>query len=45
MWTDLELPLWQARTLRDLAAADRHAEEQWQRAMALFAESRRPGDG
>jgi DNA-binding SARP family transcriptional activator/tetratricopeptide (TPR) repeat protein len=37
-WTTLELPLWQARTLRDLAAADSaHAQEHWRRATELFA--------
>lgn len=37
-WTTLKLPLWQARTLRDLAAADpAHADEHWRRATELFA--------
>jgi DNA-binding SARP family transcriptional activator len=36
MWVELGLPLWQARTLRDLAAAADDAEL-WDRAMALFA--------
>jgi len=37
-WTALKLPLWQARTLRDLAAADlEHAGEHWRRAGELFA--------
>lgn len=37
-WTTLKLPLWQARTLRDLAAADPdHADEHWRRAAELFA--------
>jgi DNA-binding SARP family transcriptional activator/tetratricopeptide (TPR) repeat protein len=37
-WTTLKLPLWQARTLRDFAAADpAHAEEHWRRAEELFA--------
>lgn len=37
-WTALKLPLWQARTLRDLAAADlEHAGEHWRRASELFA--------
>jgi DNA-binding SARP family transcriptional activator/tetratricopeptide (TPR) repeat protein len=41
-WTELGLPLWQARTLRDLAAA-RSAEAEalalWERAIELFAHS------
>jgi DNA-binding SARP family transcriptional activator len=37
-WTELGLPLWQARTLRDLAAATDDAAL-WDRAMALFAET------
>lgn len=37
-WTELGLPLWQARTLRDLAAADRQRSDQyWSRARALFS--------
>jgi tetratricopeptide (TPR) repeat protein len=37
-WTTLKLPLWQARTLRDLAAADpERAGEHWLRATELFA--------
>jgi DNA-binding SARP family transcriptional activator/tetratricopeptide (TPR) repeat protein len=37
-WTELKLPLWQARTLRDLAAADpSRADEHWRRAGELFA--------
>ncbi|WP_166663863.1 AfsR/SARP family transcriptional regulator [Actinophytocola oryzae] len=37
-WEALRLPLWQARTLRDLAAADPgHAAAHWQRAGELFA--------
>ncbi|MGH3862126.1 BTAD domain-containing putative transcriptional regulator [Actinokineospora sp.] len=37
-WSELELPLWQARTLRDLAAADpERADEHWARARELFA--------
>ncbi|WP_344930054.1 tetratricopeptide repeat protein, partial [Streptosporangium carneum] len=40
-WSELGLPLWQARTLRDLAAAEsasapEHAEHHWNRASALF---------
>ncbi|SDC76394.1 AfsR/SARP family transcriptional regulator [Actinokineospora iranica] len=39
-WEDLGLPLWQARTLRDLAAADPAlADAHWRRATALFAAS------
>jgi DNA-binding SARP family transcriptional activator len=42
MWTTLELPLWQARTLRDLAAANvtddpATAEAQWAQAQRLCA--------
>lgn len=37
-WEALKLPLWQARTLRDLAAADpERASEHWQRAQELCA--------
>lgn len=41
-WTELGLSLWQARTLRDLAAAEVDAEpalaaEHWQTALELFA--------
>jgi DNA-binding SARP family transcriptional activator/tetratricopeptide (TPR) repeat protein len=37
-WETLGLPLWQARTLRDLAAADpANADAHWARAAALFA--------
>ncbi|OLR91399.1 hypothetical protein BJP25_00715 [Actinokineospora bangkokensis] len=36
-WAELDLPLWQARTLRDLAAADpAAADEHWARAIELF---------
>ncbi|GAA3024557.1 AfsR/SARP family transcriptional regulator [Actinokineospora globicatena] len=43
-WTELRLPLWQARTLRDLAAAEVDtdpalADAHWARAVALFAEA------
>ncbi|GAA2989321.1 AfsR/SARP family transcriptional regulator [Actinokineospora diospyrosa] len=43
-WTELDLPLWQARTLRDLAAAEAADDEEmalthWDRARALFAEA------
>jgi DNA-binding SARP family transcriptional activator/predicted negative regulator of RcsB-dependent stress response len=38
MWTELGLPLWQARTLRDLAAATDDATR-WDQAMALFAQT------
>lgn len=42
-WTELGLPLWQARTLRDLAAArsaDQDAADAlWQRAIELFGRS------
>ncbi|MBC6446863.1 AfsR/SARP family transcriptional regulator [Actinokineospora xionganensis] len=39
-WSELELPLWQARTLRDLAAADpERADEHWARARELFAQT------
>ncbi|HEX6357633.1 AfsR/SARP family transcriptional regulator [Actinophytocola sp.] len=34
-WEELKLPLWQARTLRDLAAATQ-SDEQWRRARELF---------
>jgi hypothetical protein len=37
-WEALKLPLWQARTLRDLAAADpERASEHWRRAQELCA--------
>ncbi|ONF72304.1 hypothetical protein AVR91_0208730 [Amycolatopsis keratiniphila subsp. keratiniphila] len=40
-WTELGLPLWQARTLRDLAAAEAgtpgQADEHWRNALALFS--------
>ncbi|HVK24392.1 MAG TPA: BTAD domain-containing putative transcriptional regulator [Actinokineospora sp.] len=39
-WTELGLPLWRGRTLRDLAAADpTAADEHWAAARALFAET------
>lgn len=40
-WTALGLPLWQARTLRDLAAAGpvTDATAQWEQAITLFRES------
>ncbi|WP_436493159.1 BTAD domain-containing putative transcriptional regulator [Actinokineospora sp. HUAS TT18] len=39
-WTELGLPLWRGRTLRDLAAADaQSADEHWAAARALFAET------
>ncbi|SES46465.1 AfsR/SARP family transcriptional regulator [Actinokineospora terrae] len=42
-WTELRLPLWQARTLRDLAAAEADsdpglADAHWARAVALFTQ-------
>jgi DNA-binding SARP family transcriptional activator len=37
-WRELELPLWEARTLRDLAAAEDN-QEHWSRALRLFAAS------
>ncbi|CRK60910.1 putative regulatory protein [Alloactinosynnema sp. L-07] len=39
-WTELGLPLWRGRTLRDLAAADpAAAAEHWAAARALFAQT------
>ncbi|GLZ40650.1 AfsR/SARP family transcriptional regulator [Actinokineospora sp. NBRC 105648] len=43
-WTELALPLWQARTLRDLAAAEatdapEAAQAHWRRAVELFTEA------
>lgn len=41
-WTELGLPLWQARTLRDLAAArsaDAESRDLWQQAIELFTRS------
>jgi tetratricopeptide (TPR) repeat protein len=38
IWRELALPLWEARTLRDLAAATGSAE-QWADAMRIFAET------
>ncbi|MFC7618547.1 BTAD domain-containing putative transcriptional regulator [Actinokineospora soli] len=36
-WTELDLAIWQARTLRDLAAADpENADKNWLRATELF---------
>ncbi len=45
LWTELELPLWQARTLRDLAAAtvtgdEAAAQEHWRRARELCADTK-----
>ncbi|GLZ29502.1 SARP family transcriptional regulator [Lentzea sp. NBRC 105346] len=36
-WTELGLPIWRARTLRDLAAAT-NDDTRWQEAVALFTE-------
>ncbi|WP_370943331.1 BTAD domain-containing putative transcriptional regulator [Amycolatopsis sp. cg5] len=36
-WTELDLPLWRARTLRDLAAAVEDGRTRWAEALTLFA--------